>query len=316
MTVREACREWLDDIHLTCSLSTWRMYGSHARQLEKRFGDTPVEAISARDVYAMKEDLIEAGHKVSTVKQRVQRMLDIIKFASTIQDTVRPLNLRLRWSEARCREKEVLSLEDHRLLFASILADMGGGHWEMLPALISMTTGLRISEVCGLHWEDLKLRGSSPSITVRRQARYHYIGGKRILTTEPKTNNAYRTVPLLPQVRDALRAYRLKHPEAVYVIGGGSMPVTAEGVRKAFNRYISAIKVKDKVSFHGLRHTFATILVGSGCEITAASRMLGHSSVTITMDMYVHPSEDQKRKSMKKAFETLSKIKFQSYGEK
>ncbi len=73
------------------------------------------------------------------------------------------------------------------------------------------------------------------------------------------------------------------------------------------NYYKQVLKQLDipKLKFHGLRHTFATRCIESQCDYKTVSVLLGHANVSTTLNLYVHPNMDQKRKCIDKMFEHL-----------
>lgn len=89
-----------------------------------------------------------------------------------------------------------------------------------------------------------------------------------------------------------------------YVVGNSDSPKANNTVREAYSRFLKKYNLP-KINFHGLRHTYATLLVESGGDIKTISTLLGHSKVSLTLDLYVHPSIDSKRKAVNKAFRKL-----------
>lgn len=147
-------------------------------------------------------------------------------------------------------------------------------------------------------------------ITVRRQAQSIYLDGERLEVCELKTRSGYRTVPVLPQLGKALRRYGgPEPPQNNYVVGNRPSPMTTRGVAKSYARFVYSLPVA-KLNFHCLRHTYATMLVAASRDVTPVTKILGHSSTAITMDLYVHPTEEYKRRTARRAFEGLASVSF------
>ena len=166
----------------------------------------------------------------------------------------------------------------------------------MLPIVeVATGTGLRLGEVLGLRWEDVDLDGGL--LAVRQQAQQV---GSSLMYGKPKTRSGEdRLVPLVGWVPETLRrlqgqqtAERQAWGEAwrdsglvfTQPDGTGLVP---HSVSKAFSRLVVTHKMPP-LTFHGLRHTCASVLLGAGLPMPVVSRMLGHSSIGITVDTYGH----------------------------
>jgi integrase len=160
-------------------------------------------------------------------------------------------------------------------------------------------TGLRLGEICGLRWEDVDLdRGV---LTVHQQAQTI---GRELVYRRPKTKRSKgRVVPLAGWVPEVLRAVRIRQARErlawgeawedtglVFTMpgGGGLVP---SSVSKAFVRY-SRTAGLPPCRFHDLRHLAASTLIRQGVPLAIVSRILGHTSITITMDTYGHVRMD------------------------
>jgi integrase len=161
--------------------------------------------------------------------------------------------------------------------------------------LLCLYTGLRVGEVCGLGWRDFSPGFDKVSVhsTVRRIGYKGGVGKTRIEVGSPKSRASTRDVPIPKFLSPMLR--RLAN-------GGGLHFIQATGGRMAeprtmqyhFKRFAKAAGLAC-ANFHCLRHTFATRCVEAGVDAKSLSEMLGHATVSITMDRYVHSSFEQKR---------------------
>ena len=156
---------------------------------------------------------------------------------------------------------------------------------------------LRVGEVLGLRWEDADLRGGTIEIN-RTVSRIYHAEAHRSTRLEgvPKTRSSERIVPIGRELRAALRAVqKVEGAEAVYIVGGGTEPKDPQAYRDMYYRLLRRVGIKPIV-FHGLRHSFATRCIESGADVKTVSSILGHSNVATTMNLYVHPTDDQKRR--------------------
>lgn len=156
-----------------------------------------------------------------------------------------------------------------------------------------MFSGIRLGELCALTWEDIDLKEQVLHIrhTLQRiQNKEQYFGEpKTVLYLGSPKNKRERTVPLHPQMIPILEKLEKNCYPSDYLLSGNSSPIEPRTMTSRFKKVLKSCGIRD-FHFHTLRHTFATRCVESGMQIKALSEMLGHSSVKITMDRYVHLS--------------------------
>ena len=155
-----------------------------------------------------------------------------------------------------------------------------------LPMMfLELCSGLRKGELAALLWEDLDIENKT--ISINKQATRVKGGGVKI--TRPKTATSIRKEPIPQQAVDLLIQEHEKHPDSPYmfpspVTGGMLYPDSLNDINE---KILDAIGV-ERVRFHDLRHTFATIALQSGVDIRTVSGMLGHSDPGFTLRTYTH----------------------------
>ena len=163
--------------------------------------------------------------------------------------------------------------------------------------MLSMYTGLRIGELCALKWTDIDLE--KRILTVRRtMQRIKNLSGNaktKILIDTPKSRFSAREIPLPEFLADALK--KIKTSDEDYVLTGNNLFVEPRTMQYRFAAILKKLKLP-KVNFHALRHTFATGCIALGFDVKTLSEILGHSSVEITLNRYVHSSIERKRTCM------------------
>ena len=169
-----------------------------------------------------------------------------------------------------------------------------------LGILLCMYTGLRIGELCALRWEDIDMENKLVTVSRTMQRIYRRDengeGHTKLLITTPKTRNSVRSVPLSSLIYPVLRRM---HPgnDTYYLLTGKTTHTEPRTYRDYYNRLLERLGLPH-VNFHGLRHTFATRLIENGADYKTVSELLGHASVNITLNLYVHPQMEQKRKAV------------------
>jgi integrase len=154
-------------------------------------------------------------------------------------------------------------------------------HHRLMVGLM-LRTGLRISEVLGLRWQDVDRE--KREVRVRQAVVYGKVG-------PPKSKRARRSVPVKESVLRDLAARRL----AAQHSGDDDLVFGTESGKPAHarnhDRWLKRAKVAAGlpwVGFHNLRHTFASRLFHAGRPVTVVSKLLGHASPSFTLNVYVH----------------------------
>lgn len=169
-----------------------------------------------------------------------------------------------------------------------------------LGILFCLHTGLRIGELCALQWGDVDMEKRTVSVnkTVQRIYRRDTEGaGKtKLVITPPKTRNSVRTVPLSTLLYPVMKRMQAEDGES-YLLTGSRKPTEPRTYRDYYDRLLRKLGI-GHINFHGLRHTFATRLIEGGADYKTVSELLGHASVNITLNLYVHPQMEQKRQAV------------------
>ncbi len=197
------------------------------------------------------------------------------------------------------REKRNLSADDA----AKILRAADGMRYQVALVLIA-ATGLRRGEALALRWEHVDLAAG----TLRVAATIGRVG-KRLVTSTPKTERSRRTVPLPSAVVEMLRNHRRRQAEErlraanvweendlVFCTEVGR-PVEPRNLLREIEAAASRAGIAG-VGVHSLRHAAATAWLENGTHIRAVADLLGHSSVSITGDIYAATSDDTARKAV------------------
>lgn len=169
-----------------------------------------------------------------------------------------------------------------------------------LGIYLSLRTGIRIGELCGLRWSDISLVGKKMRIerTLQRICENGENDTKtKIVIDVPKSHSSKRVIPLIDCVCDRLMTFYRN--DDTYILTGTDKPVEPRMMQYHFKKVLKNCGI-EPVKFHILRHTFATNSMASGVDVKCLSAILGHSSAKVTLDIYVHPTLEMKRKSMAK----------------
>ncbi len=195
---------------------------------------------------------------------------------------------------------EVLSVNEQQILTDYLTHNMSN---TSLAILLCMYTGLRIGEVCALKFEDIQMEDGIIYVkkTMQRIQNTDDEAQSKtaVFVTPPKSFCLVRDIPLPDFLREIILKNGFYNSKAYVATGevfSFAEPRTLENRFKACLRECGLKNFK----FHSLRHTFATRCVEMGFEIKSLSEILGHSSVNITLDRYVHSSMELKKRNMEK----------------
>ena len=155
---------------------------------------------------------------------------------------------------------------------------------------LMVSTGLRPSEALALTWRDVDL--AKGTLTVRHSLGW-LKGERRFVFNDPKTPSSRRTVPLpyglVKLLSEHMTAqFEKGHSELVFTTRAGDPAHQRVIVQEAFKPAIRRAGLDEKTRLYDLRHTHATLLLLAGVHPKVVSERLGHSSISITLDVYSH----------------------------
>lgn len=170
-----------------------------------------------------------------------------------------------------------------------------------LGILLCLFTGMRIGEVCALRWEDFCFQEKTIYVHQTMQ-RLQTSGGSAqktaVMVTTPKSKCSIRIIPLPEKILQLIyKEFPNRHG---YVLASDSECFVEPRTMQNYFRHVQKQCGLKPVNFHVLRHTFATRCVEVGFDVKSLSEILGHASVNITMNQYVHPSMELKKQNMQK----------------
>lgn len=204
------------------------------------------------------------------------------------------------------KKMQVLTKEEEQKLVDALMKNKT---LTKIGILLSLYTGIRIGELCALQWEDISFEENLIIIrkTMQRLQKDNIQSENDsktfILISKPKSQCSNRQIPLPSFLSAILKEYRGKKDSFILTNTSASF-IEPRTMQNHFKRILEQIDLRD-FNYHSLRHTFATRCVEAGFDIKSLSEILGHSSVKITLDKYVHSSMEQKRLNMEKLQQSI-----------
>lgn len=171
-----------------------------------------------------------------------------------------------------------------------------------LGVILALSTGMRIGEICALRWECIDISRGLVHVNKTLQRIYtkeNGVGKSKVIVTSPKSFKSDRYIPVPEKYLTVIKKYQ-EAPEVYLLTGKEDKFIEPRTLRAYYDRLMENNGIR-YVTFHGLRHTFATRLVESGCDYKTISELLGHADINTTFRTYIHSDMDKKRKFVEKA---------------
>ena len=207
-------------------------------------------------------------------------------------------------TERERQEVEVLSKSSQRKIMEFTKENFT---FQNLGIYICLSAGLRIGEVCALTWNDIDTELGVISITKTIQ-RIYYVGGAErrteVIIDTPKSKNSIREIPMTKDLLRMVKPLKKVVNGSFYVLTNSAVPTEPRTYRNYYKRLMKQLDIP-ALKFHGLRHSFATRCIESNCDYKTVSVLLGHSNISTTLNLYVHPNMEQKKRCVEQMFKAL-----------
>jgi integrase len=222
------------------------------------------------------------GHVHRVLHQALSQAVEWDLLSINIADRVKP-------PRVEDEEVEILTVEQLKAVMGAVREG-----WINPIAKLALATGLRRGELLALRWQDLGL--DNGRVTVARSLEQTKAG---LRFKEPKTRAGRRTISLPISAVNDMRVHWKAQQEIRLKLGAGKSPPKSlvfcdldgsprlpQTVSQTWNKVTAKAGVE--ATFHSLRHTHASHLIAAGVDILTISRRLGHSSPTVTLNIYGH----------------------------
>lgn len=299
-SVEDYSKRWLTQVRPTVRKNT---HATYQEQLERwvypYIGEMSIGAVTGETLNHLYGQLLaEGGARGEGLSAKSVRHVHVL-LKSMFRDAVRWGHLGRNPGDAanpprlETKEKEAWTADDLKTFLAASRDD---ALMHALYTTVAMT-GMRRSEALGLRWSDVDYAGMRINI---QQARVPVSG-----VGETKSKHSRRSIPVDQTTVEAIQAlerhvraeraavdptWHLHRSELVFATPDGT-PLSPEAVSKRFLHLVRKLGLPE-IGLHGLRHTHATLLIEAGVPMKIVSERLGHANISITMDLYTHPSDE------------------------
>lgn len=266
------------------------------------------EKITEQDVQEFVFNKISCGLSQSTIKAIIMVLKMIIKFGVRKRifesDEIFGIKFPVKVEHS---ELQVFEKSDQQKIITYVKDNFS---FKNLGIYICLLTGVRIGEICGLRWNDfdtilgiIKIRRTVQRIYVIDNTNKH----TEILVDAPKTKNSIRDIPMSKELIKMIKSLKKSVNENNYILTNSYRPTEPRVYRAYYSNLLKRLNIP-KLKFHGLRHSFATRCIESKCDYKTVSVLLGHSNISTTLNLYVHPNLEQKKKCINQMCKFLNNL--------
>lgn len=247
---------------------------------------------------------LEQGLSQKTIKDMLIVLKMVIKFGAKYNLLVyRQFDIQFPTVRKK-HDLEVLSRSNQKKIMNYVQTHFT---FRNLGVYICLSSGIRIGELCALTWEDLDTDTGIISIKRTIQRIYTIEEGLRkteLILDTPKTKNSIREIPMSRDLLKILKPIKKVVNNSFFILTNDVKPTEPRTYRSYYKNLMNDLDMPE-LKFHGLRHSFATRCIESKCDYKTVSVLLGHSNISTTLNLYVHPNMEQKKKAIEQMFKAL-----------
>lgn len=303
ISFEKSAENWLNTMRYQVKESTYTKYRNLVNcYIIRQFQGLPITDITIDLIENLCNNLLINGgikkqglsvktiHDILTVLRRILYYENMPELAK--QCTSKKLGIKYT-----PKRMNILTATEQKKLSEYLMCNLS---YRNLGILLCLYTGMRIGEICALKWEDISL--SDKTVLIHRTMQRLQIENDSqrktaVIITDPKSMCSCRIIPLTDDIITLLTRVDIR--EGYLLSGNAQKYVEPRALQVYFKKILKNIGIS-QINFHALRHTFATRCVEANFDTKSLSEILGHASVNITLQRYVHPTIELKRKNMEK----------------
>ena len=302
LTVNNLFSLWFADIRLKVKESTYMNYQmKYEKHISSSLGKTLYEKLTVEKLNDFVHSKLASGLSAKYTADIAAVIKSACRFARK-RFGYEDKSTFMATPKGKAKEKELLDKTEQTRLNNYLISNPTSSN---VGILLSAATGIRIGELCALKLENINLEKRILTVrnTVQRIKNIDGNTATKLVVTSPKSRSSVREIPLPEFIIPYLRNHRTS--SNCYLLSGTQGIVEPRVMQYRFKRILAELHLSD-VSFHSLRHLFATNCIAIGVDVKSLSEILGHSNVQITLNRYVHSSMERKAEYMKSVSELFS----------
>ena len=308
ITTSELFYLWLEGKKSTIKRSTYTNYLQlFNRYVIPHFGSMAADKINAYMFSSFINDLISYGGANGqglspiTVRAIMTILRSVLKYGELeygITNAAKNITL------PKARSNDISIFNDDEIIRIKRAA-FSGSNYEF-GIVLSLYTGIRIGELCALTWGDIDIVNQVVHInkSLSRISEQGMISKTTIIIDRPKSKNSVRDVPIPPFMLATLTRMKAIQSDKDYFLTCSCKYTEPRSYSLRYKTFLKSLEIPYRC-FHSLRHTFATECIKCGVDVKTLCELLGHSSVKITLEKYVHPDMNMKKQQLEKLYSAL-----------
>ncbi|MGX7150240.1 tyrosine-type recombinase/integrase [Enterococcus ureasiticus] len=299
-TVEEWITYWLEkSIKESIKMSTYSNYrGKIEKHIIPHLGNIPLKKLKREDIETFIRHLASIQLSNSTIQNIVNLLKSAIKEAIRMEKIYHNPCKNVLLPSAQKASVQALPINNQRKLERAALQEE-----ESSAIIIALYTGMRIGEISGLRWTDIEWNKNIIYVrrTISRIPSTTHVGKTELVIDLPKTKTSIRAIPLSKNLKKYLQIKR-ENATGSYIVNCKGTFTEPRIISYRFKKVLKNAGIAP-ISFHSLRHSFATRCIEKGVDIATLSKILGHASVKMTLDTYA----DSMWETRKSALNVLDK---------
>ena len=284
------------------------------------FASYEIENINSRVAQQFLNHLCETKNKKGTPLSKhyisdIMTIFKMIMYEAMRQGIMQEFTFKIRYPNNVYDPKQefkIVKEDDYKSLIDYCFNNL---NQNTIGILLALLAGLRIGEICGLKWGNVNFEENTLYIdTIVNRIFNARGGGSKIIEGLPKTESGKRYIPMTNILKEALfKWYGKNHvitidetgkpiaipPSASNYVLRDEKPDEPRTLRNNAMKILKLLGI-DYIHFHNLRHTFCSVGLQKGVDVKVMSEFMGHSQTDITLNIYTHTTEFQKREALKK----------------
>ncbi len=299
MTIEEIYKSWIDVKKRQVKRSTLSAYQLIiVNILIPHYGNTNVSTIDKKEIVAFMYSLLDKGKSKKYCVDILIVLRMVLQYASEDLDiSMHEFRFKMTWPSRNIEETkkiECYTSDEFKKIVNYSLENPSPRH---LGIMLAICTGMRIGELCALRWEDINIADRLIHVSRTIERIYDIETSKtEVVISTPKTISSNRYIPILKDILPLIKKFQAISKPEYYVCTMSDSYTEPRTLRNFYKTFIlDKVKLSHCIKFHGLRHTFASTLIENKVDVKTVSTLLGHSDIQTTLNIYVHPSDGQKR---------------------
>lgn len=305
MTFKELSVLWIEEKRQFVKRSTISTYSvTLEKHINPHFGDYTT-VITEEDIQTFVLDKISAGLKLKSVKDILVVIKMVYRYGvkcGVMENTM--WDIKFPTSQNQRQQIEVLSITNEKRLIGYLNNNFS---FRNLGILLCLHTGMRIGEICALTWNDIDIEQGLIHVRKTLERIYTTNNHKRrteIVISNAKTVCSVREIPISSNLLKILKPLKKIVAGTFYVLSNDDKPLEPRTYRNYYKSVLTKLDIP-MLKFHGLRHSFATRCIENNCDYKTVSVLLGHSTINTTLNLYVHPDNNQKKRCIEKMLKAI-----------